>query len=268
MATQSSSRTRTKQPPSFPRDRQQQQPQPDPSTPLTQPPFPQSYFIPPSSTTQPYIPTHSLPDLEAWRLQTVQSATTPSSAQPRRSSRGPRASSPVPSLDSSSARFYSWDVHSARYRRKSVTSNTSSSDHHHLRSPRPVSRSPSPATPRTSLSPRTLRTPASANDLHKRPPRKMTNGSTGTGSFGPPCALETALVNSRRRIPYSVGSEPLAQVSPDQYHAKLDEKDERCLSVDIEDLYHVYLHHPSANGFSNYYRLRTPNSDDDCLLKS
>lgn len=67
----------------------------------------------------------------------------------------------------------------------------------------------------------------------------MTNGSNGTGSSGPPCALETALVNSRRRIPYSVGSEPLATVSPDQYHARLDEKDERCLTVDILELYHV-----------------------------
>jgi len=56
-----------------------------------------------------------------------------------------------------------------------------------------------------------------------------------------PCALETALVNSRRRIPYSVGTDPLAHVTPDEYCTKLNEKDERCLSVDILDLYHVLL---------------------------
>ena len=99
----------------------------------------------------------------------------------------------------------------------------------------------------------------------------MTNGSNGTGgSSGPPCALETALVNSRRRIPYSVGSEPLATVSPDQYHARLDEKDERCLTVDILELYHVcfFFSSPGSDGFSTYYRWRIPKSEDGCLLKS
>ena len=69
--------------------------------------------------------------------------------------------------------------------------------------------------------------------------RKMT-GQSNSGGNGPAgCSFETALVNSRRRIPYSMGSDTLAVVPPGSYHAKLDDKDERCLSVDILDLYHV-----------------------------
>jgi DNA polymerase sigma len=63
-------------------------------------------------------------------------------------------------------------------------------------------------------------------------------GSAGSNNSG--CAYETALVNSRRRIPYSVGSESLTVVHPGGYHARLEDKDERCLSVDIMDLYHVF----------------------------
>jgi hypothetical protein len=71
-------------------------------------------------------------------------------------------------------------------------------------------------------------------------PRKMTGQSIGGGSNSSAgCPLETALVNSRRRIPYSAGSDPLTVVSPGGYQARLEEKDERCLSVDIMDLYHV-----------------------------
>ena len=69
--------------------------------------------------------------------------------------------------------------------------------------------------------------------------RKMT-GQSNSGGNGPSgCCFETALVNSRRRIPYSMGSDILAIVPPDSYHAKLDDRDERCLSVDILDLCHV-----------------------------
>lgn len=68
----------------------------------------------------------------------------------------------------------------------------------------------------------------------------MTGQSIGGGSNSSTgCSLETALVNSRRRIPYSVGSDALAVVSPGGYQARLEEKDERCLSVDILELYHV-----------------------------
>jgi hypothetical protein len=74
----------------------------------------------------------------------------------------------------------------------------------------------------------------------------MTNGSVsnpsgganGTAANG--CVFETALVNSRRRIPYSVGVEPLAMVPPGHYLRRLDEKDERCLTVEIMELYQVF----------------------------
>ena len=84
-----------------------------------------------------------------------------------------------------------------------------------------------------------------------------TNGSTG-------CSFETALVNSRRRIPYSVGSDTLAVVPPGSYRVKLDDKDERCLSVDILDLYHVFP--PLSLEIlkpSNYYQRMTLKNDGD-----
>src|SRR5271155_3401541 len=92
----------------------------------------------------------------------------------------------------------------------------------------------------------------SSSHEYKRgaPHRKMTNGNAGggggvggqpgsAGSNNSGCGYETALVNSRRRIPYSVGSESLTVVHPGGYQARLEDKHERCLSVDIMDLYHV-----------------------------
>ena len=77
------------------------------------------------------------------------------------------------------------------------------------------------------------------------PHRKLTGGNNGNpgsaGSNNSGCEFETALVNSRRRIPYSVGSESLSVVQPGGYHARLDEKVERCLSLDIMELYHILL---------------------------
>lgn len=92
----------------------------------------------------------------------------------------------------------------------------------------------------------------------------MTGQSNAGGTPG--CSFETALVNSRRRIPYSVGSDTLAIVPPGSYHSRLDEKDERCLSVDMMDLYHVSSHcSPEAN-FSNYYQVRILKNDGGSLL--
>jgi DNA polymerase sigma len=62
----------------------------------------------------------------------------------------------------------------------------------------------------------------------------QTNGVSNNG-----CRFETALVNSRRRIPYSVGSEKLAPVPPESYSTRLDDKEERCLTVDMMDMYQV-----------------------------
>ena len=241
MATQSSGihqRTRTKLAPSFPRERQ----------PSEQHSF-QQYYVP---TPQHYA--NGQTEVESWRIQSsLHSAPIPPSSAEgmvRRTSRGPRTASPV----RSETRVFTWDQHPQfssqrqHFRRKSVTSNTSSSDQHTLlRSPHP-SRSPSPGTPRSSLSSRTLRTPMTSE--YKRIfNRKLiqSNGTNGAVNMG--CIFETALVNSRRRIPYSVGAELLAIVPPENYLQKLDEKHERCLSVDVIDLYHVLTQslccHPS-----------------------
>ena len=240
-------RPRTRTAPSFPRDREQrdhQQTSPQPSTQQI-PISPQTFFIPNNN----FLSDSPLNDLEAWRLhQSFQAAAMNGHPPPRRTtSRGPRAQSPI---DPSAAKIFVWDSSTShfspssrpQFRRKSVTSNTSSSDHHHLRSPRP-SRSPSPAAPRASSNcARPSRTPMT-HEFAKRPiTRKMTGQSNaGSNNSNSGCVFETALVNSRRRIPYSVGSESLAAVPPGSYQSRLNEKDERCLSVDILDLYHVCL---------------------------
>ena len=243
MATQSNciqQRTRTKAAPSFPRERQPQQPQQQPQQ-QQQQVFTQQQQLPPnhplflSSTPHPYFAnnTPQLSDLDGWRLPPLHSA--PLSGPSRRSSRGPRAPSPARSVIDAQ-RVFTWDQTNhfqtqqrQHFRRKSITSNTSSSDHR--------LRSPSPGTPRTNS--KQLR---ASNDKrynsNNNNNRKMT-GQSNAGGGNPGCSFETALVNSRRRIPYSVGSESLAVVPLGSYHARLDEKDERCLSVDIMDLYHV-----------------------------
>jgi hypothetical protein len=240
-------RPRSRAPPSFPRDRDQREhQQAPPQHPSLQIPMsPRSYFMP---NNPPYLDT-SLADLESWRLQQSFHAAAMNGLPPvprRTSSRGTHPQSPI---DATAAKILVWDSPNSHYppssrqqfRRKSITSNTSSSDHHHLRSPRP-SRSPSPAAPRNSNCARPPRTPMT-HEYTKRPTTRRMTGQSNSGSNNPNsgCVFETALVNSRRRIPYSVGSEALAVVPPGSYQSRLDERDERCLSVDILDLYHVCL---------------------------
>ena len=240
MATQSTGiqqRTRTKAAPAFPRERQpEQQPQQQQQQLQQQQYVAQqqqqqhpnhNFFLP---TPHPYFANNNpqLSELDAWRLQPLHSA--PISGPSRRSSRGPRTTSPARSAIDPQQRVFTWDPSShfpnqqrQYFRRKSITSNTSSSDHR--------LRSPSPGAPPAS------RTAFRSHDKRLNNNRKMTGQSNAGGNPG--CSFETALVNSRRRIPYSVGSESLTVVPPGSYLARLDEKDERCLSVDIMDLYHV-----------------------------
>lgn len=51
------------------------------------------------------------------------------------------------------------------------------------------------------------------------------------------CKYETALQRSRRRIPYSIGSEPLDSVDPSKIRSRLSEDDERRLTTDMRELY-------------------------------
>jgi hypothetical protein len=236
-----SSRQRTK-PPSFPRDRQPPQLKPSEqentspqSTPLAGYHSQLNNYYrrgPPPTPTS--AAGYQNGELDAWRIHTLQTSNpaTPLTNGPWRGSKGPqRTGSPSPSMEHSGRG--PWDHFSPRqgptsspafYRRQSVTSNTSSAE-----LPQRVhSRTPSP---RRCVN----------GEYGKRPPlsgRKLTGSTNGSTS---PCALETALVNSRRRIPYAVGQEPLARVAPDEYHSKLEDKDERCLSVDIVELYHVFI---------------------------
>jgi hypothetical protein len=211
-------RTRNKAPPSFPRERQQQPPS-------------SAYYHP-----QQY-PSTQLGDFDAWRLQTLHSTPVPSPVSNGRVSRGPRTTSPVRSINGQQG--FTWEsttgFQQAYHRRKSVISNASSSDHHALLHSPHQSRSPSPGGPHNSGSPRTIRTSSVVRDTKRGNTRKMptTNGTTNG------CRFETALVNSRRRIPYSVGSDKLAPVTPGSYAAQLDEKEERCLTVDIMEMYQV-----------------------------
>lgn len=246
-------RTRTKTAPAFPRERQQQpqqqqQQQQNLQQQQQQHHPAQAYFLP--HTQQQYFTNNpQIGDLETWRLQSLHSAPISGpSHPPRRSSRGPRTASPTRSAIDPQTRVFAWDQQTRfttpHSRRKSITSNTSSSDHHpqhHHHQQFRSSRSPSPATPRASRN--NLRTPMTQDKRLGNNNRKMTGQSNSGGNGSTGCSFETALVNSRRRIPYSMGSDILTVVPPGSYHAKLDDKDERCLSLDILDLYHV----PSFN---------------------
>ncbi|RYP73899.1 hypothetical protein DL771_003341 [Monosporascus sp. 5C6A] len=51
------------------------------------------------------------------------------------------------------------------------------------------------------------------------------------------CKYETGLPHSRRRIPYSIGSDPLEKSDLTQIQSKLSEEDERRLTTDMRELY-------------------------------
>ncbi|RYO95019.1 hypothetical protein DL764_007761 [Monosporascus ibericus] len=51
------------------------------------------------------------------------------------------------------------------------------------------------------------------------------------------CKYETSLPHSRRRIPYSIGSDPLEKSDLTQIQSKLSEEDERRLTTDMRELY-------------------------------
>ncbi|KAI5924508.1 hypothetical protein F4810DRAFT_127480 [Camillea tinctor] len=82
----------------------------------------------------------------------------------------------------------------------------------------------------------------SANQSHS--PRSVyseTNGALPSLRPLPPrhggCKYETGLKHSRRRIPYTIGSDPLEKVDLKGIKSKLSEDDERKLSTDMRELY-------------------------------
>ncbi|KAI1634756.1 hypothetical protein F4809DRAFT_643170 [Biscogniauxia mediterranea] len=82
----------------------------------------------------------------------------------------------------------------------------------------------------------------SANQSHS--PRSVyseTNGALPSLRPLPPrhggCKYETGLKHSRRRIPYTIGSDPLEKVDLKGVQSKLSEDDERRLTTDMRELY-------------------------------
>ncbi|RDA95268.1 hypothetical protein CP533_3418 [Ophiocordyceps camponoti-saundersi (nom. inval.)] len=106
------------------------------------------------------------------------------------------------------------------------SSSVPSTPHQHARQFSFESRDPSPTVP-NSHSPRSAysETNSTLPSLRPLPPR-----------FGG-CKFETAQMNSRRRIPYSVGNDRLERLDPRTVKAKLTEEDERKLAADMRELF-------------------------------
>ncbi|KAH6674675.1 zinc finger protein-like protein [Halenospora varia] len=60
------------------------------------------------------------------------------------------------------------------------------------------------------------------------------------------CRYETAMAHSKRRMPYSIGSERLEKCNPAEVKSKLTEDDETTLSKEMEELYHRLLPTPES----------------------
>ncbi|KJZ75837.1 hypothetical protein HIM_04661 [Hirsutella minnesotensis 3608] len=106
------------------------------------------------------------------------------------------------------------------------SSSVPSTPHQHARQFSFESRDPSPIVP-TSHSPRSAysETNSALPSLRPLPPR-----------YGR-CKYETAQMNSRRRIPYSVGNERLERLDPRTVKNKLSEDEERKLAADVREIF-------------------------------
>ncbi|KZL71803.1 pap 25a associated domain family [Colletotrichum incanum] len=89
------------------------------------------------------------------------------------------------------------------------------------------SREPSP-TATNNHSPRSAYSETNSNlpSLRPLPPRLMGG-----------CQYETSQMNSKRRMPYSIGSDKLERISLDKIKSKLSEDEERKLTTDMRELY-------------------------------
>ncbi|KAM4063798.1 cid1 family poly A polymerase domain-containing protein [Hirsutella rhossiliensis] len=109
---------------------------------------------------------------------------------------------------------------------QSHSSSVPSTPHQHARQFSFESRGPSPPVP-NSHSPRSAysETNSTLPSLRPLPPR-----------FGG-CKYETAQMNSRRRIPYSVGSDRLEKLDLRNVKSKLSEDEERRLNTDVREIF-------------------------------
>jgi DNA polymerase sigma len=92
--------------------------------------------------------------------------------------------------------------------------------------------------------------PTSGNNHSPRSAYSETNGTLPSLRPLPPrlggCKYETAQINSRRRIPYSVGSDRLEKVDLKSVKNKLSEDEERKLATDMRDIYDRLLPTPKV----------------------
>ncbi|KAI9163959.1 Poly(A) RNA polymerase cid13 [Paramyrothecium foliicola] len=99
--------------------------------------------------------------------------------------------------------------------------------------------------------------PTSGNNHSPRSAYSETNGTLPSLRPLPPrlggCKYETAQINSRRRIPYSVGSDRLEKVELRNVKSKLSEDEERKLATDMREIYDRLL--PTEKVEANRKRL-------------
>jgi len=115
------------------------------------------------------------------------------------------------------------------------SSSVPSTPHQHARKFSFESREPSPNAP-NSHSPRS----AYSESNITLPSRALPGGGPRGG-----CRYETAMAHTKRRIPYSIGSERLEKLSASSIKSKLSEDEERTLSTDMRELYDRLL--PTAD---------------------
>jgi hypothetical protein len=114
------------------------------------------------------------------------------------------------------------------------SSSVPSTPHHHARKFSFESREPSP-TAITNHSPRSAYSESNITLPSTRPPPPPRGG----------CRYETAMAHTKRRMPYSIGSERLEKLNSPDVKSRLSEDEERKLSTDMRELYDRLL--PTAD---------------------
>jgi hypothetical protein len=116
------------------------------------------------------------------------------------------------------------------------SSSVPSTPHQHARKFSFESREPSP-TATNNPSPRSAYSESNITLPSSRPPVPPLRGG---------CQFETAMAHTKRRMPYSIGSEKLEKLDPADIKSKLSEDEERKLTTDMRELYDRLLPTPES----------------------
>ena len=116
------------------------------------------------------------------------------------------------------------------------SSSVPSTPHQHARKFSFASREPSPNAA-NSHSPRSAYSESNITLPSSRPPLP---------TLGLRCCFETAMAHTRRRVPYSIGSEKLQSLNPADIKSKLSRDEERKLTTDMRELYDRLLPTPQS----------------------